>query len=123
MQMFNTQCACGAVQARFNTPLKTVVSCHCNMCRSLQGTSPMHWIAVNQSQFEVISGVQLLQTFDATARSRKHFCQCCGSTVYAENGKHFSDCVSIPLGSVLDADKTLAPQLSVYTEEAVDWAS
>jgi hypothetical protein len=114
-------CHCGLVRWQFVLPVKTVVKCHCNNCRKLQGSDYSSWIVVPKSQFKFTSGAEDMALYRFTQVSEKHFCPNCGTTVYGINGKHFPEDVMIPLGEVDNYAQDLAPKIQVYTNDKAQW--
>lgn len=116
-------CHCGAVAWAFSLPIKTVVKCHCNNCRKLQGSDYSSWVVVPQSQFEVLSGQDVVSLYKANETSSKSFCSTCGSAAYLVNGKHFPGHFVLPLGAVNNYENKLAPQIQVYTTDKAAWVN
>ena len=114
-------CHCGHVSWEFELPVKTVVKCHCNNCRKLQGSDYSSWIVVPKSQFKVNSGREEISTYHFSEVSQKYFCANCGSTVYGINGKHFPTDFMVPLGEVDNYSEDLAPKIQVYSKYKAEW--
>ncbi|WP_432452555.1 MULTISPECIES: GFA family protein [unclassified Agarivorans] len=121
MRQINGSCHCNSVQWAFELPIKTVVKCHCNSCRKLQGSDYSTWIVVPQAQFEVIKGHEYIAKYNATESSSKAFCSNCGCSAYLVNGKHFPEDFVLPLGSIDHYSEALAPQIQVYTTDKAAW--
>ncbi|WMC12099.1 GFA family protein [Oceanimonas pelagia] len=117
------RCHCGTVTWAFSLPVKTVVKCHCNNCRKLQGSDYSCWIIVPKAQFELLIGHESLTLYQANKRSSKSFCSRCGSACHLVNGRHFPDCVVLPLGAVERFMPALAPQVQVYTANKAAWVN
>ncbi|MBR9857063.1 MAG: GFA family protein [Gammaproteobacteria bacterium] len=116
-------CHCGAVTWEFSLPIKTVVKCHCNNCRKLQGSDYSSWIVVPQSQFVILTGKEFVSLYKPNDSSSKSFCSNCGTANFLVNGKHFSGDVVLPLGVVDNYTKELAPQIQVYTADKAAWVN
>ena len=121
MNKFETSCYCGKVRCSFTLPVTTVVQCHCQLCRKLQGSDYSTWIAVKNTQFTVEAGSELITHYQANERSSKHFCSLCGTGVYCVNGKHFEEHKVLPLGTVDNYSVELKPQMQVYTDSKAEW--
>jgi len=66
-------CYCGAVQWEFTLPVKTVVKCHCGMCRKLQGSDYSTWAVVPSEQFTITKGSEAVTKYQANEKSSKNF--------------------------------------------------
>lgn len=121
MENINGACHCGKVSWIVTLPIRTVVQCHCQNCRQLQGSDYSNWVVFPQEQFKVISGETLITQYSFTEHSEKHFCCCCGTVVFGINGKHFSGHKLVSLGTVRNYDQRLKPQLEVYTDNKAPW--
>ena len=123
MSKVEGSCHCGAVTWAFSFPIKTVVKCHCNNCRKLQGSDYSSWFVVLNSQFEVLTGQDVVSLYKTNDTSSKSFCSTCGSATYLVNGKHFLGHLVLPLGAVNNYTKELIPQIQVYTTDKAPWVN
>jgi len=123
MEKFEGACHCGKVEWAFDLPIKTVVQCHCQNCRKMQGGDYSTWVAVLSKQFTVVIGKELVSHYEFNNRSSKSFCSSCGTVVYGINGKHFSDHKLVSLGTVKKYLEDLKPQIQVYTENKAEWGT
>ncbi|PKF60739.1 hypothetical protein CW745_12750 [Psychromonas sp. psych-6C06] len=121
MEKANGKCHCGAVTWVATLPVTTVIQCHCQNCRKLQGSDYSSWVVVAEENFKVKSGIACISHYHFNDRSQKSFCRHCGSVVYGVNGKHFPSHKLFSLGNIIDYCEQLKPQLSVYKEYAVPW--
>lgn len=116
-------CHCGSVSWEFDLPIKTVVKCHCAMCRKLQGSDHSTYGIVPKERFLLTKGKEAIVCYQATKVSHKNFCSSCGSPTHLMNGKHFPDEVVLPLGLIENYTDVLAPQIQVYTLEKAPWSN
>lgn len=121
MSNIKGSCHCGDIHWEIKLPVKTVLKCHCNNCRKLQGSDYSSWIVVPESQFNFKQGHSGTSTYHFSPMSRKAFCPNCGTTVLGVNGKHFPDDIMIPLGGVDNYSEELAPQIQVYSNDKATW--
>lgn len=122
MNKVKGSCHCGSVVWEFDLPIKTVVKCHCSMCRKLQGSDHSTYVVVPKEQFSLSKGKDLVVNYQATEKSSKNFCSACGTPTHLINGKHFHDDFVLPLGIVENYTDDLAPQIQVYTSEKPSWS-
>lgn len=78
-------CLCGGVTFRINAPLQPIQICHCGQCRKAQGTVFATNTPVNETDFELLSGAELLKVFESSPGKQRVFCSQCGSPVYSKN--------------------------------------
>ena len=123
MNSIKGSCHCGSVSWEFDLPIKTVVQCHCSMCRKLQGADYSSYVVVPKEQFSVLSDPSKSTCYQATGVSAKNFCNTCGSPTHLVNGKHFPEDMVLPLGVVQGYSEALSPQIQVYTAEKAEWVN
>jgi hypothetical protein len=116
----NGSCHCGKIRWCFSEPISTVVKCHCEICRRLQGSDYSTWVVIPRAQFKVINGKDFVTNYEPGA-SVKKFCSICGSPVYLINGKHFPKDVIVALGSILNYQSTLNPRMQTYALDKAEW--
>ena len=116
-------CHCGSVNWECDPPIKTVVKCHCSMCRKLHGSDHSTYVIVPKEQFSLTKGKGLVMSYQATEKSYKNFCSICGTPIYLLNGKHFPNEFVLPLGIIENYTNELAPQIQVYTSEKPAWVN
>lgn len=116
-------CHCGSVKWEFDLPIKTVVKCHCSMCRKLHGSDHSTYVVVPKEQFLLSKGKGSVTCYQGTEKSYKNFCSACGTSTHLVNGKHFPDDFVLPLGIVENYTDELAPQIQVYTSEKPSWSN
>lgn len=121
MERIEAACHCKKVKWSFSLPIKTVVQCHCQNCRKMQGGDYSSWVFVENSQFSIDTGSEHISHYDMNERSGKAFCSLCGTTVYGINGKHFKEYMAIPLGVIETYLDEIRPQIQVYTEHKAAW--
>jgi len=75
MQTYDGGCHCGRVRFRVTGSLDRVTECNCSMCTK---KGFLHLI-VAPEQFELLSGADVLTTYEFNTRVAKHrFCRICG---------------------------------------------
>jgi len=111
-------CLCGAVQYEVRGPLRSVVYCHCSMCRRTTG----HFFAATACTREHlnIQPNDALRWYQSSASARRGFCEVCGSNLFWEAMGR--DYISILAGS-LDMPTGLVATEHIFTAEAGDYYS
>jgi hypothetical protein len=75
MPTYEGGCHCGRVRFRVTASLDRVSECNCSMCTK---KGFLHLI-VAQEQFELVSGADVLTTYEFNTKVAKHrFCRLCG---------------------------------------------
>ena len=121
MYEFKIECHCMKIQCSFALPATTVVQCHCQNCRKMQGSDYSTWLAIIREQFSIDAGRQFITEYQINERSSKSFCSFCGTVVCAINGKHFNEHLMVPLGVVKNYSPDLEPRLQVYVTNKAEW--
>src|ERR1700683_2701507 len=81
--MLNGSCACGRVRYEIRGELLGPITyCHCWRCRKHSGSSFGTTAGVKAREFFVVSGVELLSTWESSPGVRRYFASCCGSPIY-----------------------------------------
>ena len=68
----NGSCICGAITYEVEGAPKSVVNCHCNMCRKMNGSAFSTYAAVLSDEFTLTSGEPKARKVSDNAT--KHFC-------------------------------------------------
>jgi len=116
------RCHCGEVQWQAKMPPTIVLNCHCNMCRQLSGADYSSWVVLNDAQFTLLKGAELLQKYQASEHFSKTFCRQCGTVVSAVNQDKFPGHTYVARGTVR-TDTDLPVNLQVFTHDKANWVS
>jgi len=97
--------------------------CHCTRCRKASGTAFVSGIRVLSSDFRLLSGGELIASYEAPILERPpayhtHFCTRCGSPV--PKPPDAAESFEIAAG-VLDDDPGARPDRHIYVECNADW--
>jgi hypothetical protein len=112
-------CLCGGVRYKITAPLTSAGYCHCTHCQRRTGTASSANGRVPQAGFELLSGKELIRSYQPPTGVPKLFCSACGSAVFSRDP--FNDAeVAIRLGS-LDRDPAIRPQYRQFVDSAVAW--
>ena len=116
------KCDCGAVEYECSESPINSVFCYCTSCQQRTNSDKYFGIWVRENGFAFKKGET--KTFVRKGSSGKdmvhHFCSNCGNTVavYVEAGQFYT--VSV---TTLENSEGLAPQMSIYTASAPNWAT
>ena len=81
--MHTGSCLCGGVRFRIEADIEPIQVCHCSQCRKAQGTPFATNTPVSTDAFHLISGEELLTSFESSPGKERAFCSKCGSPVYS----------------------------------------
>jgi hypothetical protein len=75
------ECFCGAVTYKVTGKLRDARSCHCSRCRKAFSSQASAYALVDASEFEWLSGGDLLTSYIGEHGAGLRFCSKCGSTL------------------------------------------
>ncbi len=75
------ECFCGEVTYQLDGVLRDARSCHCSRCRKAFSSQASAYALVNPTDFQWVSGADLLTTFSSQHGFGLQFCSKCGSTL------------------------------------------
>lgn len=121
--MISGSCLCGGIRFEIERATGPFEICHCNRCRKRSGAAALPTVRVRTSDFELLSGRQLIKTYDAPLLYgpppyRSTFCSECGSPVPPADPE--GESVEIPAG-LLDTDPEIKPDKHIFVEFAPAW--
>ncbi|TRY33236.1 GFA family protein [Aliiglaciecola sp. M165] len=117
--MYRGSCLCGKITyavVRFG-PL--MAHCHCTDCRKFHGAAFSTFGEAKCSEFEWLTGKDILKTFIAPNGSTRQFCSHCGSSLTFQPANH-RDIMEISVAS-LDGEHSLSPDAHVFCRSKVSW--
>ena len=114
------ECQCGQLSVELPGPTPVVVACHCIACQRRSG-SPFGVIAYYPADQITIKGNSrhFERPTDEGNIFGAFFCPTCGSTVYAQSGKH-PTMIGVPVGAIGDPEYP-APVRSVWEQSMHRW--
>jgi hypothetical protein len=112
-------CLCGAVRFEVTAPLVDALYCHCTRCqRRTGGAASISAITVPGS-VRIVSGEELLASYDPADGSSKVFCSACGGGLWAQSpvdpNRKF-----VRMGT-FDTDPEIRPSFRQFTDYAAPW--
>jgi hypothetical protein len=109
-------CLCGAVRYEVAGPLRSVIGCHCTMCRKQTG----HYMAATAAKHGTfqITKEEGLRWFRSSPTARRAFCRICGSTLFWQGDGR--DYIAIAAGT-LDGATDLAIAGHIYCADKGDY--
>ncbi|HWT93547.1 MAG TPA: GFA family protein [Solirubrobacteraceae bacterium] len=112
-------CLCGGVRYRVTAPFGRINFCHCSRCRKHSGAAASVHGRVPGSGLELLSGADLLRTFQPPGGTPKTFCVACGASLFGAGWPDGEE-VAIRFGT-LDGDPGARPQFHGYVSSMAPW--
>jgi len=117
--MYTGSCLCGGVNFEIVGELEPIQICHCTQCRKAQGTAFATNIPVQEDRFKLLSGSELLTSYESSPGKQRVFCRICGSPVMSKTAK-LPGVVRVRAGTLNGELKTRA-QCHFYTRDKANW--
>ena len=121
--MISGSCLCGGIRFEIDMAVGPFELCHCNRCRKRSGAAALPMVRVLRSDFKLLSGRELIKSYDAPLLYRpppyrSSFCGVCGSPVPPADPEDES--LEIPAG-LLDTDPGIKPDKHILVEFVPPW--
>jgi hypothetical protein len=111
-------CGCGAVRFEVRAPFASSRYCHCHRCQHRTGTSSSASARIGRGDFEIVSGAELIRSWEPDDGMPKAYCVECGSHLFS--GSLEDDFVSVRLGAV-EGDPGIRPEHRQWVSSAAPW--
>lgn len=112
-------CLCGGVRFEVTEDFLAVTACHCSNCKKISGGTGTVSGRAATSAIRVLSGGELLTSFQPAEGTSKTFCSVCGSNIFG-GGWPSAERVSVRL-STLDEPFDRKPETHVYVRSVAPW--
>ena len=116
--MHTGHCLCGTVRYEIDGPFRSLLHCHCSMCRKHHGTAFATWAVAPVAGFRLTAGEDAIERYASSPGLHRSFCRHCGSVV-PERNEAFG-LVIAPAGN-LEGDLGLQPQFHMFTASQAAW--
>jgi len=118
--MLRGSCACGRVCYEIRGALiGPITHCHCWRCRKHSGASFGTTAGVKAADFSILTGAELLSSWESSPGIHRFFAGCCGSPIYKREDAD-PDEVRLRLGT-LDSDPGQVAQLHYRVGSKTPW--
>lgn len=118
-QELTGSCACKAVRYSVNGRIKSVVNCHCDLCKKITGGAFETIALVSERNLRVVSGEKSLVCYALTENADKYFCGICGTPIFNQN-KRVPGNSMIHIGS-LDKPNSISPTINLHCNSMLSW--
>jgi hypothetical protein len=112
-------CHCGRVRFEIPATLRDVSTCHCGLCRRLDGSAFTAYCEVTDAELRWLQGAEGLVRYAATARLEKLFCAHCGSGILTRHDSS-PGCNYVNLGA-LDDDAGIRLEYHQFVGSKAAW--
>jgi hypothetical protein len=114
------QCRCGDFQYRLAGEIKSVVNCHCNMCRSINGSAFSTYVVVSLDALDIVNGRDKLSKYQVTEGAIKNYCVNCGTPIFNINSIKYPGLAMVYLGTLMEP-APLTPAINIFSESKLPW--
>jgi len=118
-EVLKGSCLCGGISYEIHAPLSDVINCHCSMCRKAQGSAFRTRASVKVSDFEFLSGKDLLTFYESSPGEKRSFCGVCGATIITKFDYN-PEVYGFALGT-LDTDPKIEIERHIFTKYKAPW--
>ena len=119
MASFQGSCLCGAVRFEVTEPFVSVSACHCTSCKKISGGTGTVSGRARTETIRILSGEEVLRTYQPAEGLAKTFCSSCGSNLFG-GGWPESEHASVRL-SAIDSPFDTKPQAHIYVRSVAPW--
>jgi len=112
-------CLCGGVRYEVTEPLVSAGYCHCKRCQRRTGSAASVSAGIAPGSLRILSGDDLIRSFEPPDGFAKVFCSACGSSLWSRHPED-PDVISIRLGT-FDADPGIRPAYRQFVAYAAPW--
>ena len=117
--MYTGSCLCGGVQFRIDAELDPIEFCYCRQCRKASGTAFASNASAPASEFHVIVGAELLNSFESSPGERRVFCARCGSPIISRKSS-VPDVVRVRVGTI-NEPLSVRPAAHYHVASKCNW--
>ena len=112
-------CLCGGVRFEVTEPLVSAGYCHCTRCQRRTGSAASASARIAPGSLRILSGEELLRSYDPPDGFSKVFCSACGSAMWSQS-QDDPEIKSIRLGA-FDGDPGIRPEVRAFVAYAAVW--
>jgi hypothetical protein len=112
-------CLCGGVRYEITEPLVAAGYCHCTRCQRRTGSAAAVSARVVPGSLRILSGEELLASWDPPDGFKKVFCSACGGALWAQNPSD-PHMAFVRLGT-FDGDPGIRPSYRQFVAYAAGW--
>jgi hypothetical protein len=114
-------CLCGEVTFELAEPFIRVSNCHCTTCKRISGGTGTVTGRVHTDSVRVLTGRELITTYEPHEGTAKSFCSRCGANLFG-SGWPESEYTGVRI-SALDSPFEERPQMHIWVQSVAPWES
>jgi hypothetical protein len=111
-------CLCGGVTFEVTEPFVRVSMCHCTTCKAISGGVGTATARVPTSAIHVLTGRELITTYQPDEGTAKSFCSVCGSNLFG-TGWPDSEATGVRLPALESFDDK--PDMHIWVHSVAAW--
>ncbi len=111
-------CVCGGVRYEITDALGIAGYCHCTRCQRRTGTASSAQAMIAPGSLRIVSGDELIGSFDPPEGFSKLYCTACGSALFVRPPG--GEIAGVRLGT-FDGDPGVRPSYRQFTAYAPAW--
>jgi hypothetical protein len=112
-------CLCGGVRFEVTQDFERISQCHCTSCKKISGGTGTVSGRVRTDAIRILTGEELLRTFQPAEGVAKTFCSACGSNLFG-GGWPTTPHASVRL-SALDSAFDRKPEAHIFVRSVAPW--
>lgn len=112
-------CLCGGVRFEVTEPPVSAGYCHCTRCQRRTGTGAAVSARLAAGSLRIVSGEELIRSFEPDDGFAKDFCSACGSALWSRHPTD-PDVISVRMGA-FDGDPGVRPSYRQFVAYAAPW--
>ncbi|MCL1123771.1 GFA family protein [Shewanella surugensis] len=119
--MYQGRCLCKGVKIELQGAIEHIIHCHCSLCRKSSGSAYATNGFIQQSDFSIVKGHDLVSFYEVKLGRKRYFCRRCASPLYSENS---ADPVRYRLRlGLLDSDIVERPLSHNFIDSKACWGT
>jgi hypothetical protein len=119
MAALEGSCHCGAVRFEVTEDFSVVRICHCTTCKKLSGGTGTTNGRARTEAIRILSGEDVLRTYQPAEGTAKTFCSACGSNLFG-GGWPNSEYTSVRLPTI-DTPLDRKPDEHIFVRSVAPW--
>jgi hypothetical protein len=112
-------CLCGRVRYELTEAPLSASYCHCTRCQRRTGNAASVSARIAPGSLRVLSGQELIRSFDPPDGFKKAFCSACGGALWSQSPDD-PEVISVRMGT-FDADPGIRPSYRQFVAYAAPW--
>jgi len=117
--MYKGGCLCGGIKYEITGKIRNIICCHCSECRKAQGSAYATNGVVSEASFNIVSGENLLSSFEPSPGYTKLFCSNCGSPIISKSTRN-PGVVRVRVGTI-ETDIQEMPEAHIFVGSKANW--